>query len=211
MFRQPPPLPSDAFARLDELPDALFYRYPRLVTHIDAGAIAAVTQLYREWFPRDGRVLDLMSSWVSHLPQEIAYREVVGVGMNAQELEANPRLTSSLVQDLNRDPILPFDSDTFDAAGICVSIDYLTDPVAVLREVSRVLRADAPLVITYSNRCFPTKAVAIWRQLSDQARGELICAFIEQSAGFTAPRWIDCGARERDPLYAVVAHKHAGG
>ena len=131
-------LRPELFRRMDESPDALFYDVPRLVTHIDDAAIAAVTQLYREHFPAGGAILDLMSSWVSHLPEEIAYRRVVGLGMNAEELAANPRLDARVVHDLNEDPRLPFADAEFDAAGICVSVDYLVRPVEVLRECGRV-------------------------------------------------------------------------
>ena len=167
-------LPPGAFDRADEAPDALFYRTARLVTHLDDRAIGAVTQLYREYFPPDGAILDLMSSWVSHLPPEVRYHRVVGVGMNRQEMAANPRLDEYHVQDLNQRPQLPFADGTFDAAGLCVSIQYLTRPVQVLREVGRVLRPGAPLVITFSNRCFPTKAVAIWLALDDAGHGHLV-------------------------------------
>ena len=155
-------IPQQAFRRYDETPDEEFYETPRLVTHIDERAIAAVTQLYREFLP-DGAILDLMSSWVSHLPEEMRYSRVVGLGMNEVELKRNPRLDEYVVQNLNRTPKLPFGEAEFDGAGICVSIDYLTNPVAVLREVGRVLRVGSSVIITFSNRCFPTKAVAIWR------------------------------------------------
>src|ERR1043165_2323476 len=115
------PLSPDLFARLDESPDDLFYATPRFVTHIDDEAIAAVTQLYREYFPPGGAILDLMSSWISHLPPEVNYRRVVGLGMNAAELSANPRLHERMLQNLNQNPILPFGDSEFDAAAICVS------------------------------------------------------------------------------------------
>ncbi|MGH3087767.1 MAG: class I SAM-dependent methyltransferase, partial [Rubrobacteraceae bacterium] len=161
------PLPPEAFRRYDEAPDEEFYGFPRFVTHIDDAAIAAVTQLYREFFPPGGAVLDLMSSWVSHLPPEIEYSRVSGLGMNEEELEKNPRLGDFVVHDLNADPRLPYDAAEFDGCGICVSIDYLTRPVDVLREVGRVLKPKAPLIITFSNRCFPEKAVAVWHTLDD--------------------------------------------
>src|SRR5205823_4570360 len=142
--------------------------------HIDDGAVEAVTQLYRELFPPGIRVLDLMSSWVSHLPTEIEYAGVVGLGMNAQELAANPRLDGWLVQNLNENPVLPFPDGAFDACGICVSIQYLTEPVSVLREAGRVLTPGSPIVITFSNRCFPTKAVAVWQMLSDSDHLDLV-------------------------------------
>jgi SAM-dependent methyltransferase len=159
--------PAGAFRRYDETPDEWFYSSPRLVNHIDDRAIAAVTQLYREHFPPGGTILDLMSSWVSHLPPEVTYGRVVGVGMNEVELKVNPRLDAHVVQDLNANPTLPFGNGEFDGMGCCVSIDYLTQPVEVLREVGRILKVGSPAIISFSNRCFPDKAVAIWHRLDD--------------------------------------------
>jgi SAM-dependent methyltransferase len=198
-------LPPGAFRREDETPDALFYKSARLVTHIDAGAIAAVTQLYREYFPPEGAVLDLMSSWISHLPREAAYRRVAGLGMNAEELAANPRLTEWVVHDLNRDPHLPYGDAEFDGAGICVSVDYLTQPVAVLREAGRVLRPGAPLVLTFSNRCFPTKAIALWHELDDAGHVALVKRLLTEAGNFDSIITLDRSPKGwGDPLYAVV-------
>ncbi len=198
--------PAGAFRRYDERPDEEFYSLPRLVTHIDEGAIAAVTQLYRECFPPGGTILDLMSSWVSHLPPEVAYGRVVGLGMNAEELRRNPRLDEYVVQNLNRAPDLPFGNGEFDGAGICVSIDYLTDPIPVLREVGRVLKVGAPLVVTFSNRCFPEKAVAIWHRLDDAGHMRLVEGYLRQAGNFENVRGLDRSPRRMfaDPLYAVV-------
>jgi len=200
-----PELPPEAFAKQDQSPDALFYAQPRFVTHIDDPAIEAVTDLYRMLLPPGGRILDLMSSWVSHLPAEVAYSAVIGHGLNISELVANPRLTEHFLQDLNTDPMLPLETASIDAALICVGVQYLQDPVAVLREVARVLRPGAPLIITYSNRCFPTKAVAIWRAVSGADHACLIDLYLRH-AGFSA---IEAHAvlpegGSSDPLYAVV-------
>ncbi len=199
-------IPSEALRRYDETPDEEFYRTPRLVTHIDDGAIAAVTQLYREFFPEGGTILDLMSSWISHLPEEIPYERAVGLGMNEVELRTNPRLDEYVVQNLNKEPRLPFEDDQFDGAGICVSIDYMTDPVSVLREVRRTLKAGAPIAITFSNRCFPTKAVAIWRQLDDKGHMNLVESYLEEAGNFQNVRSLDRSPRRlfSDPLYAVI-------
>ena len=199
--------PGDAFRRTDEAPDEEFYRTPRLVTHIDEGAIAAVTQLYRELFPAGGEILDLMSSWISHLPPEVTYGRVIGLGMNEVELRQNPRLDGFMVQNLNTKPGLPFGEAEFDGAGICVSIDYLTRPVEVLREVGRVLRVDAPLAITFSNRCFPTKAVEIWQRLDDRGHMRLVEDYLRDAGNFANIRSLDRSPRRMfsDPLYAVVA------
>ena len=199
-------LPEGAFGRVDETPDEEFYRTPRLVTHIDERAIAAVTQLYRELFPAGGQVLDLMSSWISHLPPEVRYGRVVGLGMNETELRRNDRLDSYIVQNLNENPKLPFGDAEFDGCGICVSIDYLTRPVEVLREVGRVLKPGSPVVITFSNRCFPTKAVAVWHQLDDRGHVRLVESYLEEAGNFRDVRGLDRSPRRlfSDPLYAVV-------
>lgn len=199
-------LPPGAFRRYDESPDEEFYRQPRFVTHIDEGAIAAVTHLYRELFSPGGEILDLMSSWISHLPPEVEYRRVIGLGMNEAELRRNERLDAYVVQNLNTDPHLPFGDAEFDGCGICVSIDYLTRPIEVLREVGRVLRAGCPVVITFSNRCFPTKAVAIWRELDDQGHVKLVERYLQEAGNFDDIRSLDRSSRRlfSDPLYAVV-------
>ena len=199
-------IPEQAFRRYDETPDEEFYGVPRLVTHIDDRAIAAITQLYREHFPPDGEILDLMSSWVSHLPEEARYSRVVGLGMNEVELKKNPRLDEYVVQNLNRTPELPFRYAEFDGVGICVSIDYLTDPIPVLREVGRVLKVGAPVVISFSNRCFPTKAVAIWQQLDDKGHVQLVETYLKEAGNLHNVRGLDRSPRRlfSDPLYAVI-------
>jgi SAM-dependent methyltransferase len=204
-------LPPDAFRRYDESPDTLFYLQPRFVTHIDDAAIASVTQLYSELFPPYGCILDLMSSWVSHLPAEAHYSRVVGLGLNREELAANPRLDSFIVQNLNAEPQLPFKSGEFDAAGICVSIQYLTNPITVMRELGRVLRENGPLAITFSNRCFPTKAVAIWQALDDAGHGQLVMDYLRAAGNFSQIEFLDRTPRKAgsDPLFAVVARAKA--
>ena len=195
------------FRREDEAPDADFYAQPRLVTHIDEAAIAAVTQLYREHLPAGGAVLDLMSSWVSHLPAEVAYSRVVGLGMNRTELAANPRLNGHVVHDLNRDPRVPFADAEFDAAAICVSIQYLTRPAAVLRDLGRVLAAGGPLVITFSNRCFPTKAVHAWLQNDDLGHAALIARYLKAAHIWADIEHLDRSPPAGDPLHAIVARR----
>jgi len=202
-----PLLPEEAFSRYDETPDEEFYRVPRLVTHIDEQAIAAVTQLYRESFPPGGDILDLMSSWVSHLPPEIGYRRVIGLGMNEVELQRNDRLAAYVVHNLNMNPRLPFGDAEFDGVGICVSIDYLTRPIEVLREVGRILKIGCPMIISFSNRCFPSKAVAIWHQLDDPGHMRLVESYLEEAGNFRNVRGLERSPRRvfGDPLYAVVA------
>lgn len=196
--------PAGAFAKWDTSDDARFYAEARFVTHIDDAAIAALTEFYRRALPQGGVVLDLMSSWASHLPPEIAYAEVIGHGMNEAELAANPRLARHFVQDLNREHRLPLTDACVDAATICVSIQYLERPVAVLAEVARVLRPGAPLIVSFSNRCFPTKAVAIWQALDHADHAVLVARYL-RAAGFieiASEVLVEGGAS--DPLMAVI-------
>ena len=200
-------LPNIAFTRVDPTPDARFYEHPRFVAHIDDLAVAAVTDLYRTYLPPGGVILDLMSSWISHLPPEIGYGAVAGLGMNAAELAENPRLETYVVHDLNATPEIPFADATFDAATICVSVQYLTQPIAVIRELARVTRPGAPLVITFSNRCFPTKAVALWHALGDDGHAGLVASYLREARG-----WVDIEILDRTPpggdvLRAVVAKR----
>ena len=204
-------LPQGAFAKIDAEEDEIFYEPPRLVCHIDDGAIAALTDFYRVVLPAGGVLLDLMSSWVSHLPPEIDYAEVIGHGLNATELAANPRLTRWFMQNLNRDAKLPLADAAVEAAMVCVSIQYLQQPVAVLREVARVLRPGAPLLISFSNRCFWTKAVAIWRALDDSGHARLVERYLHH-AGFERietrqlAEWVEDVS---DPMTALVGRAPA--
>jgi SAM-dependent methyltransferase len=201
------PLRPEHFLRIDEQDDGSFYSEARLVTHIDDAAIAAAARFYGQHLPRGGQVLDLMSSWVSHLPDDGAYAAVAGLGMNEKELCCNPQLTEHLVHDLNRDPVLPFESRRFDGAVVTVSVQYLTRPVEVFAEVGRVLKPGAPFIVTYSNRCFPTKAVAIWRMLNDREHADLVALYFRLSGAFGPPAAVDLSSNpgSSDPLYAVWA------
>ncbi|MGU3467667.1 class I SAM-dependent methyltransferase [Methylobacterium sp. C33D] len=205
MTQDLPDFPPEAFAKHDRRPDPAFYAQPRFVTHIDDAAIAAVTDLYRAIVPAGGDILDLMSSWVSHLPDEITYASITGHGLNAAELAANPRLTRHFVQDLNTEPRLPLDTACVDAALICVSVQYLQRPVAVLSEIARVLRPGAPAVISFSNRCFPTKAVAIWNALDGAGHAQLVGLYL-QRAGFARVegRVLNPVGGPGDPVTAVI-------
>ncbi|WP_293493409.1 methyltransferase domain-containing protein [Phenylobacterium sp.] len=202
-------LPPGAFAKQDDGDDAEFYAQARLKTHIDDAAIAALTGFYRQVLPPGGVLLDLMSSWVSHLPPEVAYGEVMGHGMNAEELAANPRLTRWFLQDLNRAPTLALEDASIDAAMICVGVQYLQQPAAVLAEAARVLRPGALLVVSYSNRCFPTKAVAVWRDIGPQGHARLIELYLEAAgfAGIEVHRLMD--GRASDPLTVVMGRAPA--
>ncbi len=203
------------FARADDRDDAVFYTSPRLVTHIDDAAIAAVGELYAELgidgsAPAPRRVLDLMSSWVSHFRTPPA--DLVVLGMNAEELAANPAATQRLVHDLNADPRVPLPDADVDAAVCCVSIDYLTRPIEVLTDVGRVLRPGGPLAVTFSNRCFPTKAVRGWLATDDDQHGRVVAELVRRTGRFDEPRVeLRTPPGVGDPLYAVTATRLAAG
>jgi SAM-dependent methyltransferase len=207
--------PPGFFDRADDAPDPVFYGPPRLVTHIDDGAIAAVGALYAELgidgsAPVPRRVLDLMSSWVSHFRTPPS--ELVVLGMNADELAANPAATERLVHDLNADPRVPLPDADVDAAVCCVSIDYLTRPIEVLADVGRVLRPGGALAITYSNRCFPTKAVRGWLATDDAQHGLVVAELVRRTGLFDEPRVaLRTPPGRGDPLYAVTATRLPSG
>jgi SAM-dependent methyltransferase len=197
--------PAGFFDRTDAHPDAEFYAMDRFVTHIDDGAIAAVGDLYRE-LGIGGDVLDLCSSWVSHFDPPPA--TLVALGMNAHELAANEAATSWLVHDLNADPTLPFDDESFDAVTCCVSVDYLVRPVEVLADAARVLRPGGHAVITFSNRCFPTKAIRGWLATDDRGHCAIVDTYLRLAGGYEQPvvQHRNPGSWG-DPLYAVHARR----
>jgi SAM-dependent methyltransferase len=200
------PLPAGFFDRADSSPDGEFYSWPRFVTHIDDDAVAAVGALYDE-LEITGAVLDLMASWVSHFRQPPAHLTVLG--MNTDELTANPHAAATVVQDLNAEPRLPFEAGSFDAAVCCVSVDYLCRPVEVFAEVARVLRRGGPFVCTFSNRCFPTKAIRGWLSSTDDEHGEIVAGYFRRSGGWSDPvteRRTPQGHRG-DPLFVVWARR----
>lgn len=198
--------PPGFFDRSDPSDDRHFYGPERFVHHIDEPAIAAVTALYAELLP-DGPVLDLMSSWVSHLSPPPASLTVLG--MNQAELATNPAATERVVHDLNTDPTLPFDDEQFSSAVCTVSVDYLTRPVEVFAEVRRVLRPGGVFCCTFSNRCFPTKAIRGWLMADDAGRTEIVARYFRAAGGFTEPiidSRLEPGGPS-DPLHGVWAHR----
>jgi len=212
---------GEPFARLDARSDGQFYTAPRLVQHLDATAIEQIRELYGRELRPDMEVLDLMSSWVSHLPDSIDL-SVTGLGMNAEELAQNARLGERVLHDLNQEARLPFPDDRFDAAVCSVSVEYLTQPVEVLRELGRVLRPGAPAMITFSDRWFPTKAITLWSELHPFERMALVLEYFREAGNFTGlatetvrglPRPVaDRHAGERvvsDPVFAVSGHAAA--
>ena len=202
--------PVGFFSRADERPDDRFYESDRLVTHIDDRAIRAIGRLY-EHLGITGRVLDLMSSWVSHFRTSPA--ELTVLGMNAHELAANVMATERIVHDLNLDPTMPFDANRFDATVCCVSIDYLIRPIDVIRDVARVVVPGGLLICTFSNRCFPTKAIRGWLSMSDEQHCRLVVDYIRLAGGWAPAEVALCTPPKTagDPLYAVWARRGPDG
>ncbi len=202
------------FERMDEEDDRLFYLQPRKVVHIDDGAIAAASRLFREMVPADSVVLDLMSSWRSHWPEGHPKARMVGLGMNRAEMEDNPDLDEIVVYDVNGNVELPFEDETFDAVLITVSAQYLVHPVDTFREVSRILRPSGVFIVSFSNRMFATKAVYIWRASSDRGRVDLVGTYMEEAGDFVDIQGLFLNPDSSppgDPMFAVVSRKAAAG
>ncbi len=204
--------------KLDGGNDREFYDTPRFVTHVDAGFIDRLTSLYRERLAPHTRIFDMMSSWVSHLPDELQFEYVQGHGLNAEELAKNPRFDSYFVQNLNQDLKLALETESFDAVLNTVSVQYLQYPEAIFAEVYRILKPDGIAIFSFSNRMFYNKAIAAWRDGSETDRVELVKRYFQSVTGFSTPeaivkvsqapdllRWL--GAGGGDPFYAVIAQK----
>ena len=198
------------FQREDEDDDRVFYLQPRKVVHIDDGAIAAIGGLFRELVPEDSTVLDLMSSWRSHWPQGHHKRRMVGLGLNREEMEDNPDLDEAVVHNVNADPELPFDDESFDAVLITVSVQYLTQPVETFQQVNRILKPGGVFVVSFSNRMFHTKAVRVWRASSDRGRIDLVGGYMETAGNFDDIQgaFLNPNASPPgDPMFAVYSKK----
>ncbi len=204
--------------KLDDTNDTQFYAYPRFVTHVDEGFIQQLTDLYRERLQPNTRIFDMMSSWVSHLPEEMQFSHVEGHGLNAEELARNPRFNNYFVQNLNENPQLPLADADFDAVLNCVSVQYLQYPEAVFSEIHRILKPGGMAIISFSNRMFFQKAIQVWRDSSEAARVELVKGYFNSIPGFTtgevvihesnAPNFLQwLGAAGGDPFYAVIAYR----
>jgi SAM-dependent methyltransferase len=198
--------PAGFFDRMDEGDDGVFYAGSRLVTHIDDDAIAAVGALYEE-LGVGGDVLDLMSSWVSHFVTKP--RRLRVLGMNDAELDANPMADERIVHDLNADPRVPLSDESVDDVVCCVSVDYLTRPVEVFRDVGRVLRPGGRFVCTFSNRVFATKAIRGWLYASEDDRCHIVAEYFRESHVFGTPTVAlrTPPGHRADPLHAVWASR----
>jgi SAM-dependent methyltransferase len=204
--------------KLDDTNDTLFYDYPRFVTHVDEGFIQQLTDLYRQRLQPGTRIFDMMSSWVSHLPEEISFSHVEGHGLNAEELAKNPRLTHYFVQNLNQTPKLPLEDASFDAVLNTVSVQYLQYPEAIFSEIHRILKPGGVAIVSFSNRMFFQKAIQAWRDGSEGDRVALVRRYFESVPGFSTPDVIvrrspvpvllqQLGLGGGDPFYAVLAYR----
>jgi SAM-dependent methyltransferase len=204
--------------KLDDTNDKLFYNFPRFVTHVDEGFIQQLTELYREQLQPNTRILDLMSSWVSHLPEEMVFAHVEGHGLNEEELARNPRLDHYFLQNLNQDLKLPLEDQSFDAVLITVSVQYLQYPEAIFSEIHRVLKPSGLAIVSFSNRMFYQKAIQAWRDGSERDRVNLVKGYFKAIPGFSEPEVIIresslpkvlqlMGMPGGDPFYAVIAAK----
>ena len=215
---------GDAFSRKDESDDGEYYARDRFVEHLDSVALDTVEKLIDKLVTeKRPAILDLMAGWDSHIPGTIDADEVIGLGLNENELSRNEALTGFVIHDLNRDPVLPFENDRFDVVLNTVSVDYMTSPFDVFRDVSRVLKPGGLFLVIFSNRMFPEKVVKIWRESSEPERVMLVedyfraCELFEKPRTFTSkgkPRPKDDRYGDRgipsDPIYAVYADKKGG-
>lgn len=201
------PFYPEDFKRQDESEDEQFYEAPRLVFHIDDAAIGALTNYYRSSIRAGSDVLDICSSWVSHFPEDVKFGKTVGLGMNRDELARNKQLSDYVVQNLNVNPVFPFKENSFDVVTCVVSVDYLTRPLEVFSEISRVLRPGGTAIISQSNRCFPTKAINIWLNTNDIQHVFIIGAYFHYSGGFKPADSIDISPNPgfSDPMFIIRA------
>jgi len=214
-----PPFQPEDFFRADSNDDGWFYSVPRLVYHIDEPAVAALTQYYRKTIPLGSSILDICSSWVSHYPLEfnkVTMKRISGTGMNKYELMANDQLTDFVPKNLNDDTSLEeYPDNTFDFVTCVVSIDYLIHPIELLREVHRVLKPGGKVIISQSNRCFPSKAIAMWLKMNDRQHLELINGYFQYAGGFKSPRKAfditaeGLGSSSFDPMFILQAEKES--
>jgi SAM-dependent methyltransferase len=195
-------LPDHMFNRQDDSADEAFYSTPRMVNHIDDATINEITRFYRETLSPEDDLLDLMSSWVSHLPVDVTYRKVTGLGMNLDELNANARLDEALVHNLNKTPDLPFPDASFNAVMIVVSIQYLTRPFEVFEEIQRVLKPGGRCIVAMSHRLFPTKAIYAFQTLAPQDRVQLVKEYMRRG-GLSEIEFIDRSPEKADPLWII--------
>lgn len=213
-----PMLSPEQRSKLDRTEDTFFYTFPRFVTHADKYFLARLTNLYRERLEPNSRIFDMMSSWVSHLPEEMEFAHVEGHGMNEEELAKNPRLDRYFIQDINENPKFPLPDNEFAAVLNCVSVQYIQYPEAIFTEIQRILKPGGIAIISFSNRMFYEKAIAVWREGTENSRLDLVQSYFQSVPGFSDPEIIAhrselgsflqmLGMGGSDPFYAAIASK----
>ena len=219
-----PHFSEDAFDRLDNGDDSLFYKEDRFVSHLDSLALATVEEVIGRLIVEDHPViLDLMAGWDSHIPGELEPSRVVGLGLNEKELKKNRILSERVIHDLNKEPILPFSANTFDVILNTISVDYMTNPVETFREVGRILKPGGLFLVLFSNRFFPEKVIKVWREAGEEERIILVEEFFTLAGCFADTSLFVSKGRPRprddkyarldipsDPVYAVYAEKKGG-
>jgi len=211
---------DNPFYREDDRSDEDFYAKERHVSHIDELARKNLADLYGQKLAKGSLVLDLMSSWQSHLPEAIDLKGLHGLGMNAVEMAANKSLTEFSVHDLNLDPSIPFPDETFDTVICSLSVEYLTQPFDVYRDVSRVLKPNGSFIVVFSNRWFPTKTIRLWSGLHEFERMGLVLEYFLDSGRFDRMETLSLRGyprpytddyfpklKQSDPLYLVQGIK----
>jgi len=207
------PFSAVDFKRMDESDDEIFYGDPRLVYHIDEGAVSALTEYYGKEIKPKSDILDICSSWISHFPADFTEKmgKRVGLGMNGAELKENNQLTSYDVQNLNKNVVFPYEDNSFDVVTCVVSIDYLIKPLEIFSEVRRVLRPGGKFIISQSNRCFATKAIQIWLNTNDLEHVFIIGSYFHFAGGFTPAEAKDISKKNMfglgDPMFIIQASK----
>ena len=214
----------NAFSRNDETDDTRFYERDRFVQHLDRTALDTVEHIIGNLIvEKNPAILDLMAGWDSHIPSTVQPSRVVGLGLNRNEMDANPALSEAVIHDVNRDPSLPFPDDSFDAVINTVSVDYMTQPIALFQEVQRILKPGGLFLVVFSNRMFPPKAVKVWKDAAESERLILVNEFFQAAGGFEVPQEFVSMGKPRprddkyafmgipsDPIYAVYAEKQGG-
>lgn len=199
--------PESYFQRQDSSSDHNFYSFARKVVHIDEGAITALRSFYADNLPKNGTYLDLMTSWRSHLPDDLNPKRVYGLGMNDEEMADNPQLDEHVVHSLNDNPKLPYADQQFDAVLCAVSVQYVTQPIKVFSEVNRVLKEDGQFIVSFSNRCFPTKAVSVWLNMTDRQHIALVTRYFELSGHWASIQAESKTSSQHDPMFIVHGRK----
>ena len=197
--------------------DEIFYQQPRFVHHLSDSFRNRLTSLYSEYLLNHYIILDLMSSWVSHLPSNISYKKVIGHGMNEAELSSNERLDRFFVQNLNKKQNMPIEDSSVDVGLIVAGWQYLQYPEKVSLELSRVIKSDSLLIISFTNRAFWTKAPNIWTYSSEEKRIEYVTSVLT-SNGWRIEKILNEKTQDKklfgfytsesDPFFSVIARNN---